>query len=89
MDAIAIKSLRESLTMNQAQFAQLLGVHPITVSKWEREEAVPTPYQATLLAQFQTGARDEKVRNAVLGVLIGLGVAVAIALLLKHLIGKK
>jgi putative transcriptional regulator len=77
------------MKMNQAQFSQLLGVHPITVSKWERGESQPSPYQNSLLTQFQQGARNQEVRNTVLNVLIGVGVAVALALLLKHLLTKK
>lgn len=89
MSSSSIKRLRESLTMNQAQFSQLLGVHPITVSKWERNESQPNPYQQSLIEQFERGAQDKSVRDQVLGTMVGLGVAVAIAILLKHLIGKK
>ena len=88
MNAHAIKSLRELLNLNQVQLAQLLGVHPITVSKWERGESAPTAYQMALLQHFQDGARDKEVRISIESLLIGMGVGVALALLLKHLIKK-
>lgn len=88
MTASEIKSVRDLLKLSQVQFAQLLGVHPITVSKWEREEATPTPYQAALLKHFKDGAQDKEVQNSILTLLIGMGVGVALAFLLKHLVKK-
>ena len=85
MNATEIKSTRESLSLSQVQFAQLLGVHPITVSKWERDVSPPTAYQEALFQQFQLAAKDKEVRDKLEGVLIGMGVIVALALLLKHL----
>lgn len=43
-----IVKLRKRMGLNQEQFAQLLGVHKLTVSRWERGEAKPS-----LLAQRQ------------------------------------
>jgi transcriptional regulator with XRE-family HTH domain len=88
MNAQEIKSVRELLNLNQVQLAQLLGVHPITVSKWERNEALPTAYQSALLNHFRDGARDNEVRTSVESLLIGMGVGVALAFLLKHLTKK-
>ena len=88
MHAAEIKKLRDVLNLNQVQLAQLLGVHPITVSKWERGESAPTPYQAALLLQFRDGAKDDEVRSTVVSILVGMGVVVAIALLLRHLTKK-
>lgn len=84
--ASEIKATRRQLSLNQAQFAQLLGVHPITVSKWERDETKPTYYQTTLLEHFSVGAKDAEVRNSVGTLLVGMGVGIALALLLRHLI---
>jgi DNA-binding transcriptional regulator YiaG len=83
-----IISTRKSLGLTQVQFAQLMGVHPITVSKWERGISPPTPYQDALFLQFQTAAETKEVRLTLKGVLIGLGIAAALALLLKHLMKK-
>jgi len=88
MHASEIVKLRRQLALNQVEFAQLAGVHPITVSKWERDEASPSAYQNALFEQFRQGSRDKKVRDAIKGVLIGAGVALALALLLKHLLRK-
>ena len=60
----------------------------MTVSKWERDETAPTPYQLNLFAQFVQGAKDREVKSTLKAVLIGAGVAVALALLLRHLLSK-
>jgi DNA-binding XRE family transcriptional regulator len=90
MEAAEIKGTRESLNLNQVQLAQLLGVHPVTVSKWERENdpAKPTPYQVALLQHFRDAARDQQVRSTIAAVLVGMGIGVALALLLRHLAKK-
>lgn len=84
-----IKELRNSLNLNQAQFAQLLGVHAVTVSNWERGAYPPNPHQLGLLTHFREGAKDNEVKDNLLKILVGVGVGVAIALLLKHLLSKK
>ena len=89
MNAPAIRKLRDRLGLNQAEFAQLVGVHPITVSKWERNEAEPTAYQHALFEQFDAGACNKKVRETVKNVLVSAGVILALALLLSHLMKKK
>lgn len=88
MNALEIRNLRNQLGLNQVEFAQLMGVHPVTISKWERDEAFPTPYQNALFDQFRQASRQEEVRKTLRGVLVGAGVAVALALLLKHLMKK-
>ena len=88
MTATEIRSLRKKLRLNQVEFAQLSGVHPITVSKWERDEAQPTAYQGALFSQFKEAARDKEVRSTLKNVLIAAGVIIALALLLRHLIKK-
>lgn len=42
MNATEIRALRGELRLTQHGLAALLGVHPITVSKWERGRASPT-----------------------------------------------
>lgn len=83
MNALNIKSIRELLGLNQLQFAQLLGVHPITVSKWERGIAAPTDYQTAFLSQFQIAAKDRKTREELKNVLIVAGVIAALVLLFQ------
>ena len=81
-----IQALRQTLNLGQVEFAQLMGIHPITVSKWENGHADPSAYQFALLNQFKAAARDREIREPVKNVLIAMGVAVALALLLRHLL---
>lgn len=69
--------------MTQAQFGQLLGAHPMTVSKWERGELRPTDYQTALIQQFSAAAKEKEVQENLKGILIGAGVIAALFLLLK------
>lgn len=81
-----IRSLRTSLNLGQAEFAQMLGVHPMTVSRWERKEGPlsPTAYQEVLMKEFKTAvSKDKDVGNILKGILIGAGIAAAIYLLLS------
>ena len=89
MNGSDIRKLREQLDLNQVEFAQLSGVHPITVSKWERGEAGPTAYQNALFDQFREGARNRKVRETLKDILVSAGVIIAVALLLSHLMKRK
>jgi predicted transcriptional regulator len=89
MNGPDIRKLREQLGLNQGEFAQLSGVHAITVSKWERGEATPSAYQNALFEQFQEGARRHEVRDTLKSILVGAGVIIALALLLSHLMKKK
>ena len=89
MNSFEIQNVRKQLGLNQVQFAQLAGVHPITVSKWERGEATPTAYQNALFSQFGEASRRPEVRDTLKDILIGAGVAFALALLLSHLMNKK
>jgi DNA-binding transcriptional regulator YiaG len=79
------KITREALSLTQVQFAQILGVHPLTVSKWEREVSELPAYYDALFQQFQVAAKNKEVRENLERVLIGMGVIFALALLLKHL----
>ena len=81
MEAQTIKSVREALGLNQLQFAQLLGVHPMTVSKWERGVTAPTDYQGAFMSQFQAAAKNKIVRDELKNVLIAAGVIAALVLL--------
>ena len=80
-----ISQLRSRLQMSQVEFGQLLGVHFMTVSKWERGVASPSSYQIALIEQFDRAARakngvnNEELKN----VLIGVGVAAALLLILS------
>lgn len=80
-----IQSIREKLRLTQAQFGQLLGVHSMTVSKWERGVAYPTPYQQALIQQFDVAAQKKEVQKEDLsGLLVGVGIIAVLYLLLKE-----
>jgi transcriptional regulator with XRE-family HTH domain len=85
-----IAAIRADLGFNQAQFARLLGVHPITVSKWERGVLVPNAHQAALIRSFRKAVQhDEDVGQQIAGFLVGTGVALALYHLLNAAFGKR
>lgn len=80
------KAARNALGLTQVAFAQTLGVHSMTVSKWERGKLVPVEDNATIL---QTLLVDEAVALKTLGIrlahtLAGQGRIAARAALLTH-----
>ena len=79
-----IAQLRKNLCLSQAQFGNLFGVHPMTVSKWERNILQPTDYQSALMIDFEKAAKKKKVQETIGTVLVGLGIAAALYLLLKN-----
>lgn len=79
-----VAAVRHSLGMTQVELAQLIGVHPLTVSKWERGQTSPSSYQAAMLSSFQGAAqRQSGVGETVRGLLVGAGIAAAVYMLLK------
>ena len=79
-----ISTLRhKSLDLTQPQFGQLFGVHPMTVSKWERGQLKPNPYQVSLMEEFKRAAKNKRVKDTLVGVLVGAGIAAAVLLLLQ------
>jgi transcriptional regulator with XRE-family HTH domain len=79
-----VVQLREKLGLSQGQFANLFGVHPMTVSRWERQILRPTDYQLALMAEFEKAARRKEVTDTIGTVLMGAGIAAALLLLLKN-----
>lgn len=88
MNSLRISTLRKDLGLSQPEFGQLFGVHPMTVSKWERGVLAPSEYQLALMREFQKAVQNEKARQAVKAVLIGAGIAAALLLLLDAGKGK-
>lgn len=81
-----IRHIRERLGLNQVEFAQLNGVHPITVSKWERDRATPSPFNhALLLGLSCSRANKFSTPGLVRNHLACRGVAPTLAILLIHL----
>lgn len=83
MNADRIKQLRKKLGISQDKLGQLLDVHTMTVSKWERGVLVPTPYQVAMMEEFEKAASKPKVKLELKHVLIAAGVVAAVFLLLK------
>lgn len=50
-----VSLLRHHLALTQRALAQLLGVHPMTVSKWERGQLSPRPGARERLERLQQG----------------------------------
>jgi DNA-binding XRE family transcriptional regulator len=48
-----VKAKRKELGMNQIEFATVLGVHPVTVSKWENRKADPSVWQLNLICALE------------------------------------
>ena len=78
-----VAQLRKKLELSQAQFGNLFGVHPMTVSKWERGILRPTDYQLALMMDFAKAAKKKEVTDTIGAVLVGAGIAAALYLLLK------
>ncbi len=78
-----IRKVREALKLTQAQFASLLGVHAITVSRWESALLSPTPYQMGLMEKFAEAARHKESKDDIATILVTAGVVAALFLLLK------
>lgn len=54
----SVKSLRTRLALSQKQLAELLGVHLMTVSKWERGVLEPSDHQRKLLRALANAAES-------------------------------
>ena len=82
MTKTQIYEIRDNLGLTQEKFGELLGVHPMTVSKWERGELEPTPYQLKFLENFQKAAKEKQVDERVKAALVVGGIIAVIFLLL-------
>lgn len=80
-----ITQIRKSLNLSQMEFAQLFGIHHMTISKWERGELAPTGYQIALMADFQRAAKNDKNLPTLLSaMLVGSSVTNALFALLHR-----
>jgi putative transcriptional regulator len=90
MNAKQLSDLRKKLGLSQAQLAQLLGVHPLTISKWERGLLNPTPHQVELLHSFAKARKAQRSIGEEVGeLLLTAGVVVALYALLDAAIGDR
>lgn len=89
MEKQQIQALRSSMGLTQPQFAQLFGVHTMTVWKWEQGDGPgPNAYQLALMHAFQKTEDDKRLHKNVKAALVGAGVVAALLLLLKASEGK-
>lgn len=58
-----VARVRRRAGLTQVRLARLLGVHSMTVSKWERGLLLPTAHQRTLLAALGADARGRSVQD--------------------------
>lgn len=87
MTPAEIALLRKSLNLNQVDFARLFDAHVMTISKWERDVAYPSPYQVSLMQHFKHTAdtKSEKEKKELADLLVSAGIIAA----LIWLLGKK
>lgn len=83
MTGAEIRSVREALKLSQSQFAMLLGVHAVTVSRWETGAQSPTPYQVGLIQEFSKAAKRKQAVNNIAAVLVTAGAIAGLFFLLK------
>jgi DNA-binding XRE family transcriptional regulator len=81
--AATIRDTRTTLGLTQSQLADLLGVHWITVSKWERGQLEPGPYHAGMILKFRDAARTKDIGRKVATALVTAGAIAAVFLLLR------
>ena len=79
----AIRQIRRGIGLTQGQLAQLLGVHPLTISKWERGLLSPSRHQEDLLRSFRKARGQEDLGETIGRLLITARAAVALSALLK------
>lgn len=52
----AYRELRRLTGLTQSQLAELVGVHPVTISGWERGGTEPNPWQHAMLLAISQAA---------------------------------
>ncbi len=90
MTGAGVVDTRARLGLTQVQLSSLLGVHPLTVSKWERGVSSPSPHQEALLNSFQKATKSQAdIGETVATLLVTAGVALALFALLQAAFGKR
>lgn len=56
-----IRKVRTDLSLPQRKFAQVFGIHWVTVIKWEQGKLNPNAHQEAMLRQIAFGLKSEKV----------------------------
>lgn len=55
----AVREIRRALRLSQVELGMILGVHFVTVSKWERDKLSPSSYQTALLYAMREAAKND------------------------------
>ncbi len=84
LDGSSIRRVRRSLGFTQNALADLLGVHAITVSRWERDLGHPTAWCGGLILQLATIREPESIGRLARARLASDGVPRALYELLQH-----
>lgn len=84
MTAAEIKELRARLGLSQTEFAALIGVHPITLCRWETDRCQPTTFQLVMLQTFCDAAGKQTVRKQLRATLGLHGLTAALKLIFKQ-----
>ena len=89
MNGKDIQKIRTKMGLKQVEFAKIVGVHSVTVCRWENDDAVPTPHQMAIIEACQKAAAKQKskIGSRVAGALIGAGVGVALYLIFDAAFG--
>jgi DNA-binding XRE family transcriptional regulator len=81
---INILAVRTALGIAQPDLGALLGVHGVTIHRWEKDLQRPSAWHHALLAEFAKAARKKKdVGPEAVGLLAQSGVAAALLHLLN------
>jgi DNA-binding XRE family transcriptional regulator len=64
MDADTFKDMRFRLGVNQTTLAKMLGVHPVTVNKWEHGGNITKVVELAMWALIFFDERDRERRRA-------------------------
>jgi DNA-binding transcriptional regulator YiaG len=89
MNGTEIRNIRDSLRLTQAQFAALLGVHAVTISRWEIGAQSPTPYQDGLIQRFGIASKRRSTADEIAMVLVTAGAIAGLFFLLQGALTKE
>ena len=57
---INVLAVRTALGISQGDLAALLGLHCVTICRWEKDLQRPSPWQQALLREFAQAAKRKK-----------------------------
>ena len=89
MNGTEIRHVRDSLRLTQSQFAALLGVHAVTISRWEIGSQSPTSYQEGLIQQFGIASKRRSTAEEIATVLVTAGAIAGLFFLLRGALEKE